>query len=129
MADRGWGWRPGPPTYLGKAQNSPAACGRPAWRPHSGAFNKHEIIILGAAVVAAAATLLCLGSSPGGKTGLGAHPQPVPFSSPRRGRAETREKARKKGGPEKRGGEDLSGDREHQLEISQSGWGEFGGPK
>lgn len=58
------------PTHLGKAQTSPAACGRPVWRPHSEAFNKHEIIILGAVVVAAAGTLLCSGTSPRGKSGL-----------------------------------------------------------
>lgn len=46
------------PTHPGKVQTSLAACGQPAWRPHSQAFNKHEIITLGAAAVAVAATLL-----------------------------------------------------------------------
>lgn len=45
------------PTHPGKVQTSPAACGRQAWRPHSQAFNTHEIITLGAAAVAVAATL------------------------------------------------------------------------
>lgn len=46
------------PTHPGKEQTSSTACGRPAWRPHSQALNKHEIIIRGAATVAAAAATL-----------------------------------------------------------------------
>lgn len=49
------------PTHPGKEQTSWVACGRPAWRPHSEALNNHEIIIRGAAAVAAAATLFLQG--------------------------------------------------------------------
>lgn len=98
------------PTHPGKAHTSPAVCGRQAWRPHSQTFNKHEIITLGTAAVAAAATLLYSGTSPGGRSGLRAHAQSVHFSSPSRGREATplsqgQESVRDKGkrGPKRRG--------------------------
>lgn len=46
----------------GTARTSPAACGRPAWRPLSEALDTHEIITWGATVVVAAVTLLCSGT-------------------------------------------------------------------
>lgn len=59
------------PTHLGKAQTSLVACGRPTWRPHSEALNKHEMLP-GAAAVAEAVTLLRSGTSTAGKSRFGA---------------------------------------------------------
>lgn len=143
VEDRGGGLVPAHP---GKAQTSPAVCGRQAWRPHSQTFNKHEIITLGTAAVAAAATLLYSGTSPGGRSGLGAHAQSEHFSSPSRGREATplsqgqgSVRDKRKQVPKRKGQRPPARERHSSLSASTpappgtqqrpSLWGEFGNPK
>lgn len=123
----GWGKPPGRARGARGPHPQPAL-GRPAWRPLSGALDKHEIITWGA-TGAAAATVFRSGTRvPQAGPGLGTHARPVPLSSSSRGRAEggarggtrSQNPARDEGEPEMRGGEDPSGDRGHGPESDPS---------